>query len=253
MGKLKKQTVHLSNEIQRRLDKLNSNVKLASTIDGTFPDKYSFYNKLGRSFRTVFASTNNDFSIVLYERTDKQNHENCFARGLFTDLDRLATVIDLWVDKQKSISEIKNKFEELELYLDFEIKNANHDIDMAWTKVKNMLFNDTEFWKQTEWNERYLEMLNEAKRHKSFENYFPFTTHYWLRFSIDKDIKETWTLDTYIIPTKYSNEVPNTLGKFYVSFNDKPMGGQFFETAKEGLDFYADKLKETKPTKWDRN
>jgi hypothetical protein len=51
----------------------------------------------------------------------------------------------------------------------------------------------------------------------------------------------------------YSNEVPNTLGKFYVSFNDKPMGGQFFETAKAALDFYADKLKETKPTKWVRN
>lgn len=245
--------MHLSNEIQRRLDKLKSNVKLASTIDGTFPDKYSFLNTAGRSFRAEFASTDKDVSIVLYERTDKQNYEKCFARGLFTDLDRLATVIDLWVDKQQGILEIKSKFDELELYSDFDIKNPNHDIDKAWTKVKNMFFNDTGFWKQTEWNERYLQMLNEAKRHKSFENYFPFTSHYWLRFSIDKDIKETWTLDTYIIPTMYSDEVPNPLGKFYVSFNDKPMGGQFFEKVKEALDFYADKLKEKKPIKRDRN
>lgn len=253
MGKVKETTMHLSNEIQRQLDKLKSNVKLASTIDGIFPDKYSFYNKSGRRFRTEFASTDIEFSIVLCERTDKQNHENCFARGLFVELDRLANVIDLWVDKQKSISEIKSKFDELELYSDFEFKNQNPDIDRAWTKVKNMFFNDTGFWKQPEWNRRYLQLLNEAKRHKALENYFPFTSHYWLRFSVDKDIKETWTLDTYIIPTMYSDEVPNTLGKFYVSFNDKPMGGQFFETARAGLDFYADKLKEKKPIQWVKN
>jgi hypothetical protein len=245
--------VHLSKEIQRRLDELKSNVKLAPTIDGTFPDKYSFYFKTGRSFRTEFASTNNDFSIVLYERTDQQNYENCFARGLFTNLERLANVIYLWVDKQKGISDIKCNFDELELYSDFEITNPNQDIDKAWTKVKNIFFNDTEFWKQTEWNERYLQMLNEAKRHNAFENYFPFTSHYWLRFSIDKELKETWPLGIHIIPTVFSEEVPESLGKFYVSYNDKPMGGKFFETVKEGLDFYADKLKEVKPIKWDRN
>lgn len=245
--------MHLSNEIQNRLDKLKSNVKLASTIDGTFPDKYAFYNQIGRSFRIKFASKDEEYSVILYERTDKQNYENCFARGLFTNLDKLTTVIDLWVDKLKEISEIKSQFDELELYSDFEIKNPNQDIDKAWTKVKNMLFNDTEFWNQCEWKERYLEMLNEAKRHIAFENYFPFTSHYWLRFSIDKDIKETWTLDTYIIPTMYSDEIPKSLGKFYVSYNDKPMGGQFFETVKEALDFYADKLKKKKPIKWNNN
>ena len=113
----------------------------------------------------------------MFERTDKQDYESCFARGLFTDLNRLTTVIDLWVDKQKNISEIKSKFDELELFLDFEIKNPNQNIDKAWTKVKNMFFNDTEFWKQTEWNERYLEMLNEAIRHTAFESYSPFTSH----------------------------------------------------------------------------
>lgn len=243
--------MHLSKEIQKRLDSLNSSVQLASTIDGILPNRYSFYNKPGKNFRTEFGATENSFSIVLYERTDKQNYENCFARGLFSNLDRLATVIDLWVDKLCDIAVIKKEFDELELYADFEFRNHNSNIDNAWTKVKNMFFNDTEFWKYTEWEKRYFELLNEAKKHTAFANYFPFTSHYWLRFSIDKDIKETWVLDTYIVPTTYSDEIPNTLGTFYVSYNDKPMGGQFFETAKEGLDFYAEKLKQVKPKKLD--
>ena len=235
------------------MDRLNSSVQLASTIDGVLPDKYCFYNKPGKSFRTEFAATKTSFSIVLYERTDQQNYESCFARGLFTNLDSLATVIDLWADKLTDIAVIKKEFTELELYSDFQFKNPNNDIDNAWTKVKNIFFNDCGFWEYPEWKERYFELLNEAKIHKAFANYFPFTSHYWLRFSVDKDIKETWVLDTYIVPTMYSNEIPNTLGKFYVSYNDKPVGGQFFETAKEALDFYAEKLREAKPIKWVTN
>lgn len=225
-------------------------MQLASAIDGTLPDKYAFCNNQGRSFRTEFASTNNEFSIVLFEKTTELNYENCLARGLFYDIARVATVIDFWVDKQKSISQIKEQFDELELFEDFPFKNANDEIDKAWGKVKNMFFNDTEFWKFSEWKNRYVELLDEAKKYKAFQNYFPFTSHYWLRFSIDKHMKETWTLDTYIIPTMYSEEIPITAGKFYVSYNDKPMDGQFFHTAKEALDFYAQKLKETKPIRW---
>jgi hypothetical protein len=242
--------VHLSKELQKQLNQLNSLVQLATTIDGALPDKYSFYNNPGRSFRTEFASTNNEFSIVLFEKTPQLNYENCFARGLFYDITRIAAVINLWVDKQKSITEIKEQFYELELFEDFEFKNANEDIEKAWRKVKNMFFNDTEFWKFSEWKDRYVELLGEAKKHKAFQNYFPFTSHYWLRFSIDKQMKETWTLDTYIIPTMYSEEIPTTFGRFYVSYNDNPMGGQFFDTVKEALDFYAQKLKETKPIRW---
>lgn len=156
----------------------------------------------------------------------------------------------MWVDKQKTITEIKKVFDELEPFKDFDFRNAHDDIENAWRKVKNMFFNDTEFWKFSEWKNRYIELLDEAKKYQAFQNYFPFTSHYWLRFSVDKQIKETWTLDTYIIPTADSDEIPTTAGKLYVSYNDKPMGGEFFETAKEALDFYAQKLKETKPIRW---
>ena len=117
-------------------------------------------------------------------------------------------------------------------------------------KVKNWFFNDPSFWKTPEWNSRYSELIEKAKAHPAFQKLFPFTSHYWLRFSVDKDKKETWEMDTYIIPTFYSNEVPETLGKFYVSYNDQPMGGHFFETVEEALDFYAAKLSETNPIRW---
>lgn len=57
-------------------------------------------------------------------------------------------------------------------------------------------------------------------------------------------------MNTYIIPTFYSNEVSETLGRFYVSYNDKSMGGYFFETVEEALNFYAAKLSETNPVRW---
>lgn len=217
--------MHLSKELQKQLDRLNSSVQLASTTDCTYPDRYAFYNNQGRSFRTEFASTNNEFSIVLFEKTSELDYENCFARGLFYDIERVAMVIDLWGDTQKSITEIKEHFDELELFEDFEFTNASNDIEKAWRKVKNMFFNDTEFWKFSEWKDRYVELLGEAKKHQAFQNYFPFTSHYWLRFSIDKQMKETWTLDTYIIPTMYSDEIPTTVGKFYVSYNHYLISG----------------------------
>ncbi len=48
----------------------------------------------------------------------------------------------------------------------------------------------------------------------------------------------------------YSDEIETKKGKFYVSYNNKPMSGEFFDTVKEALDFYAKKLKTTKPIRW---
>lgn len=132
--------MHLSKELQKQLDGLKSSVQLASTLDGSLPENYAFYNNQGRSFRIEFASTTREYSIVLFERTSKQNYENCFGRGLFYDVAKIAMLVDLWVSKKKSIAEIKMQFKELEPFEDFQFQNANKDIDMAWTKVKNMFF-----------------------------------------------------------------------------------------------------------------
>ncbi|NRD19004.1 hypothetical protein HNV08_03010 [Winogradskyella eckloniae] len=242
--------MHFSKEIQRILTETNSKVKLAKTIDGILPNRYAFYNKYGRSFRAEFAQTDKDFSIVLFERTKKQDYEQCFARGIFNDLKRLSEVIDFWVGEQKSISEIKSEFNELEIYENFDFENSNSDIEKAWNKVKNMFFNDTKFWENTEWKNRYLKMILGAKKHTEFKELFPFTSHYWLRFSPRKEfITECWPLDTYIVPIFHSKEQPKELGNYYVS-TDENKDGDYFSDLNDALDFYASKLKETEPIKW---
>lgn len=242
--------MHLSNELQSELEKIESSVKVNATIYGTFPENSAFYHDGNRKFITEYAVTQNQFSIVLYEWCNELKYNHCFARGLFTDIERLARVIDLWVDRQVEATVIKTQFDELEIFQDFELRNTDPRIDFAWKKVKNMIFNDLTYWKTPEWNTRYLELLNHAKKHKEFITLFPFTSHYWLRFSVDKDKKETWTLNTYIFPTMYSEEIPETIGRYYVSYNDEPMGGKFFDNVNMALDFYAEKLKETKPIRW---
>ena len=100
-----------------------------------------------------------------------------------------------------------------------------------------MFFNSTIFWIDPDWNRRYFEMLEQAKQHTLLENLYPFTSHYWLRFSRDRDLNEAWIPG--IIPTVYSKEVPATLGAFYVSYDHRPMGGSFFDTAKQAVDFLS--------------
>jgi hypothetical protein len=237
--------MHLSRELEKQLGQMNSQVKLASTVDGSFPEEYAFIHKGKRKFRTEFASTKREFSLILYESTNKQEYENCFARGLFTDIGRLANAIDYWSGKCKPIPELEESFTELELFKEPDFKNLGIEIQKAWRKIYNMFFNDSVYWKTPDWNSRYLEMLSEAKTHHAFQNYFPFTSHYLLRFSVDKQLHETWDLTVYITPT-----INTSGGNFYVSYKDESMSGRYFETVKDALDFYAEKLKEIKPTKW---
>jgi hypothetical protein len=142
--------VNLSIEIQKELDELKSNVKLASTIYGDLPDKYAFHKSIGRSFRVQFADNNYTFSIVLFEKKQNLNYEYCYARAIINDINRLAKIIKLWVEKEQDIKDIKDRFYELELFVDFDFNNPNIDIDNAWTKIRNIFFNDTEFWQETE-------------------------------------------------------------------------------------------------------
>lgn len=242
--------MHLSREIQAQLYRMNSSVKLSDTIYGELPDNYAYLHEGICQFTAEFASSQNEFSIVLFGNKDDKEYNYCYARAVFRDIKRLALVINLWVTRQKNAIEIKQQFEEIELFENFKITNPNPDIEWAWTKVKNIFFRNLKFWDSQEWNGRYLELLNKAKEHIAFRDLFPFTSHYWLRFSVDKNITQTWELSTYIIPLFYSQEIPESLGKFYVSYNEKPQGGRFFSFLDEALDFYAEKLKETKPVHW---
>ena len=190
--------MHLSKEIQKRLNELDTNLKLATTIYGDYPEKYAFNESFTRRFSAKTITNINTFSLVIFERNERLKYDYCFARAIFTDLSRLVSVIDLWIDKEQDIKEIKNGFDELELFVDFDFKNSNIDIDEAWTKIKNIFFGKENFWEELEWQNKYLEMLRVAKQNKYFEYYFPYTSHFWLRFSSTKTIK-TINLSDYFI------------------------------------------------------
>ena len=217
---------------------------LAYTVAGGFPDKYAFYKGYRRNFRVEFAATDREYSVVLFERTDAIHYENCFARGVFSDLDRLVMVIHCWVGDLGDISGLKMKFDELELFEDIEYVHPNEDIDRAWTKVKNMLFNYTGFWKQREWENRYNELLLAAKKCECFAAYYPFCSHHWLRFSIDKEHSVFPPLSCSIMPAWHTLEKPNIYEKPYVCWGESPSNDDSFETAEEALDTYAKKLAE---------
>lgn len=237
--------VNLTVELQKHLLELGSNATLAATQDGNFPENYAFVRTARRQIRTEFASSKNEYSVVFFERTDAFKYENCFGRGLFNNMDDLAVAIDYWVGKSTDILEIKNRFSQIELFVDFEKNNPNDDIEQAWTKVKNRFFNDVKFWKSKEWNNKYLQLLNETKAHEAFRDYYPFTSHDYLRFSIDKLLQETWTLDYYVaVPFDFSK------GEIFVSKSFHPQQGIYFNTISEGLDFYAGRLKDNQPIKW---
>lgn len=140
--------MYVSGEIQNQPCQLNSQVKLGYCFDGSFPAKYAFANDSKRQISVDFASSENEFSIVLVESTQRHKHVHCFARGIFNDTVRLATVIDHWVGSQTKANVFAKYFPELELFTDFAERADIADIDKAWTKVKNQIFNDAWYWKQ---------------------------------------------------------------------------------------------------------
>ncbi|MEO3407165.1 DUF6193 family natural product biosynthesis protein [Mucilaginibacter sp. CAU 1740] len=235
--------MNLTIQLQEQLNNLKLRTKLSACDDGHFPAQYAFIRGGERQMRTEFAATNQQYSIVLYERTDKYKHEICFARGIFNSLERLAIVIDLWVDRLKDANEISDQFQELELYKSFSFKNPDPAIDKAWEKVKNMQFNDTEYWKKPEWQARYSEMLNAAKHYGVFKNLYPFTSHYALRFSKDESIRKVWNLFLNIEPSWHTNEKA-----FRVSYGEKDV--EVFDDINDALDFFATKMEEIVPLRY---
>jgi hypothetical protein len=237
-------TSQLSKDLQDKLTKLGSTVELSKTIDGVVPTQYAFITGDGRTFSTIIASPTK-FSILLHERTPALKYEFCFGRGLINSLDSVAKIVDLWVDKKKDISEIMKLFPEIEVFKPFEFQHPNTDIEAAWTKVKNLKFSDEKFYEDPDWNARHETMLVAAKKHVAFKNYFPLLSHYNLRFSIDKDMKESWPFYYSIVPSPDKSK-----GEYLVEISMEFKDGKYFPDIKSALDFYADFLSKIPATKW---
>jgi hypothetical protein len=160
-------------------------------------------------------------------------------------VNRLARLINLWVDKQANIQALSNEFSELELFKPFAVKHPNPDIEAAWIKVKNSVFGDLNFWQKRDWHDRYEEMLKAARKFDSFGNYFPLTSHYNLRFSIDRDMRESWEFFYSIVPS-----FDKSKGNFCVEVSMDHDEAKYFEDIMDALDFYAVVLNAVNPTKW---
>ncbi len=239
--------MHLSNELQKKLKTINSSIELAKTIEEELPFSYAFFHPTGeRNFRVSFGKNKNQFSILLFDRTEKRNHEICYLRGIFNSMDDLAKVIKNWIEDEEEIDELANSFSNLERYKFDEIKNINDEIEVRWKYVRNSIFNNSEFWKNRNWEERYFEMIDKAKRKEEWKDYYPFTSHDMLRFSLDNEIKYTWVLSLNIIPSR-----DITKGNYKVSVPKEETNEEYyFDKLEDAIEFYDMRLKENQPVRW---
>ena len=226
---------------------IGSSIELAKTIDNESPSNYAFYQPTKeRNFRVDFGEIANEFSTVFFDRTEKRNHEICYLRGRFDSIKRLADSIKMWVEDEETEENIANRFKELESFHFDDYENPNPQIEERWKYVKNRIFNDTEFWKNKDWEERYFKMVNAAKRKEEWKNYFPFTSHHWLRFSLNYDLTNTWELGLHIIPTWTTEN-----GNYHVGVPESESKEGFtFQELDEAIEFYDLKLKEYQPINW---
>lgn len=239
--------MHLSKELQKQLKKIGSSIELAKTIDNESPSNYAFYKpKKERNFRIDFGETINEYSIVYFDRTEKRNHEICYLRGKFNLIERLAESIKMWIEDEETIDKIAIRFTELEKFEFDKHENPNPKIEERWIYVKNWIFNDTKYWKKKNWERRYFNLIEKAKKKKEWENYYPFQSHAWLRFSINDELTETWELGLHIIPTWTTEN-----GEFHVGVPEREIKeGYTFKELDEAIDFYEKKLIEYQPIKW---
>jgi len=239
--------MHLSNELQKLLKLNNSSIELAKNIDGELPASYAFFSlEYGRNFRIYYARQNRECSILLFERTKQRDYEICYLRGLFDSLEKIVLLLKYWMEEEEKVKEIADRFEELEVFEFDDFEHPNKEINEKWRYIENRIFNRDRFWKNRDFEERYSKMVKYAKRKEEWKNLFPFTSHDWLRFSLNKALTHSWVLGLHIIPTWTTEE-----GKYYVGVPElENKRGRCFEKLEDAIEFYDKKLNEYQPTKW---
>ena len=242
--------MHLSKTLQKQLKKIGSSIELAKTFDNTLPSNYVFYepNK-ARDFRVGLRRAHRQFTVVLLEKTGVRDFVICYFRGIFTSMNELAKAIKHWVEDEYDIDKIATRFPNLEKYIFDEFENPNPIIEARWKYVRNRFFEQYKFWEGGDREIRYFKMVDHAKRRDEWKNYYPFTSHYSLRFSLTDEISHTWVLSLNIVPTWCK-----TNGNYRVAVPQKENKAEedffYFEKLEEALDFYSVKLKEHQPIKW---
>lgn len=231
-------------ELQDFLEKIDSKIELAKTIDDKPPSNYAFYKpEKERSFRVNFGKTLHEYSVIYFKIQEK--NEFCCLRGIFNSMERIAISIKNWVEDEKTSNEIANRFSELESFEYDDYENPNSKIEKRWVSIKNFVFNDRWFWENRNWEQKYFKMIRMAKGIEEWKDFYPFTSHYMLRFSLNEKNSYTWKLGLNIIPTR-----DEAKGKYLVNIPEEKNNKCYFNNLEKAIEFYGIKLKEYLPIKW---
>lgn len=240
--------MNLTKQIIKKLEEKYSKIKPSLRIDGSFPEDTAFlYPELGKGFVFERTLTKNKYSFTLIEDNIELNCWYCHARGFVDGIEDIVNLIIDWCEGNKNCEELTTKFSEIDCFKRFIPKHKNEKIEKAWARIKNRTFNYAFFWKRIEWEKLNNQILEHARKMSEFEDYFPFASHGCLRFSLNEELTETWTLDLLIQP---SHDL--TRGSFQVStdFNNQDESTKYFDDVNEALIFLYKKMSEQKPTKW---
>ncbi|MCU0354352.1 MAG: hypothetical protein MUD08_11545 [Cytophagales bacterium] len=121
----------------------------------------------------------------------------------------------------------------------------NPDIEAAWIELENDISEAAISGRVENWLNLYKELITAAKQHDYLQNYFPLTSHYRLRFSMDKHLHESW-------PFFYSVEplLDEKKYKYKVHISIEDTEARYFSDAYSALEFLTDLMRNIKPTKW---
>jgi hypothetical protein len=122
--------------------------------------------------------------------------------------------------------------------------SMDSEIEAAWLKLENNI-SEAALRRDSDWFRLYKEIITAAKQHLYFQNYFPLTSHYCLRFSVDKHLHESW-------PFFYSIEPADNGAKenYRVHTSMDEVNTRYFADVHSALDFLADLMRNNDPVKW---
>ncbi len=121
------------------------------------------------------------------------------------------------------------------------------EIETAWMILEEKLKQSSleEYGAEQDWIDLYWTIIRAAKEHSYLQTLFPLTSHHCLRFSVDKQLHESWPFFYCIEPSRDLNK-----GKYVVHTSLETADYVYFEEVDTALEYLIIQMKATLPTKW---
>ncbi len=170
----------ISEIIQKHLRDFGSSVSLGLTVDGTFTQNIVYVHDASRTI-SVHAYEGL-WGITLSEK------EFCYARFLTSETLKLAQLFDLWLGQKSSVSTLKNKFFEVEVFQDFASTKTvfSKGLIKAWNKLKNFFFKE-EYSSESLHFDINAKILEDAMNDPVLNKLYPYSSLGRISFSNNKD------------------------------------------------------------------